>query len=150
MRWLQLCLLLVLLPLAACSLNGKVTTYSLEPHSVYTLGGGDMYALQRVLLGTPRRAFWGGLIFMIITVGVFASFSRAAWGHLAGSALIVYLLCFVFVAHVPMSSLRESPALSPENLASIKSTARTSTCRALRQCSPMSLMLWRNSRCRKR
>jgi hypothetical protein len=58
-----------------------------------------MYALQRVLLGTPRRAFWGGLIFMIITVGVFASFSRAAWGHLAGSALLVYLLCFVFVAH---------------------------------------------------
>ena len=58
-----------------------------------------MYALQRVLLGTPRRAFWAGLVFMIITVGVFASFSRAAWGHLAGSALIVYLLCFVFVAH---------------------------------------------------
>lgn len=41
MRWLQLCLLLVLLPLAACSLNGKTTTYSLEPRSVYTLGGGD-------------------------------------------------------------------------------------------------------------
>ena len=41
MRWLQFCLLLVLLPLAACSLNGKTTTYSLEPRSVYTLGGGD-------------------------------------------------------------------------------------------------------------
>jgi polysaccharide export outer membrane protein len=41
MRWLQLCLLLVLLPLAACSLNGKTTTYSLEPRGVYTLGGGD-------------------------------------------------------------------------------------------------------------
>lgn len=41
MRWLQLCLLLVLLPLAACSLNGKTTTYSLETRSVYTLGGGD-------------------------------------------------------------------------------------------------------------
>jgi hypothetical protein len=58
-----------------------------------------MYALQRVLLGTPRRAFWAGIVFMIITVGVFASFSRAAWGHLAGSAMMVYLLCFVFVAH---------------------------------------------------
>jgi len=46
MRWLQLCLLLVLLPLAACSLNGKVTTYSLEPHSVYTLGGGDMIRVK--------------------------------------------------------------------------------------------------------
>ena len=41
MRWLQLCLLLVLLPLAACSLSGKTTTYSLEPRTVYTLGGGD-------------------------------------------------------------------------------------------------------------
>ena len=58
-----------------------------------------MYALQRVLLGPPRRAFWGGVIFMIITVGVFASFSRGAWGHLAMSAVMVYLLCFVFVAH---------------------------------------------------
>ena len=58
-----------------------------------------MYALQRVLLGSSKRAFWGGIIFMIITVGGFASFSRAAWGHLAGSAMMVYLLCFVFVAH---------------------------------------------------
>lgn len=46
MRWLQLCLLLVLLPLAACSLNGKVTTYSLEPHSIYTLGGGDVIRVK--------------------------------------------------------------------------------------------------------
>jgi hypothetical protein len=58
-----------------------------------------MYALQRVLLGPPRSAFWGAAIFMVITVGVFASFSRAAWGHLAVSAVLVYLLCFVFVAH---------------------------------------------------
>ena len=46
MRWLQLCLLLVLLPLAACSLNGKTTTYSLEPRNVYTLGGGDMIRVK--------------------------------------------------------------------------------------------------------
>ena len=46
MRWLQLCLLLVLLPLAACSLNGKITTYPLEPRSVYTLGGGDMIRVK--------------------------------------------------------------------------------------------------------
>ena len=58
-----------------------------------------MYALQRVLLGRPGVAFWGGVVFMVITVGVFASFSRAAWGHLAISALMVYALCFVFVAH---------------------------------------------------
>jgi hypothetical protein len=58
-----------------------------------------MYALQRVLLGSNRRAMWAAGVFMVITVGVFASFSRAAWGHLAVSALMVYLLCFVFVAH---------------------------------------------------
>lgn len=58
-----------------------------------------MYALQRVLLGSNRRAFWGAAVFMVITVGVFASFSRAAWGHLAVSAVLVYLLCFVFIAH---------------------------------------------------
>ena len=46
MRWLQLCLLLVLLPLAACSLNGKVTTYPLEARSVYTLGGGDVIRVK--------------------------------------------------------------------------------------------------------
>jgi hypothetical protein len=57
-----------------------------------------MYALQRVLLASPKRAVIGGAIFMAIVVGVFASFSRAAWGHLAASAVMVYLLCFVFVA----------------------------------------------------
>ncbi len=41
MRWLQLCLILVLLPLAACSYN-KVNTYALEPHPAYTLDGGDV------------------------------------------------------------------------------------------------------------
>jgi polysaccharide export outer membrane protein len=46
MRWLQLFLLLVLLPLGACSLNGKTTTYSLEPRNVYTLGGGDVIRVK--------------------------------------------------------------------------------------------------------
>jgi polysaccharide export outer membrane protein len=46
MRWLQLCLLLLLLPLAGCSLNGKTTSYSLEPRGVYTLGGGDMIRVK--------------------------------------------------------------------------------------------------------
>jgi hypothetical protein len=58
-----------------------------------------MYALQRVLLGTPRRAFWAATVFMIIAVGVFASFSRAAWGHFALSAAMVYVLCFFLIAH---------------------------------------------------
>jgi polysaccharide biosynthesis/export protein len=46
LRWLQLCLLLLLLPLAACSLNGRTTTYPLETHSVYTLGGGDVIRVK--------------------------------------------------------------------------------------------------------
>jgi polysaccharide export outer membrane protein len=46
MRWLQFCLILLLLPLAACSLNGKTTTYSLEPRDVYTLGGGDVLRVK--------------------------------------------------------------------------------------------------------
>ena len=59
----------------------------------------SMYALQRVLLGSPKRATWAAGIVMVIAIGVFASFSRAAWGHFAASAFIVYVLCFTFVAH---------------------------------------------------
>lgn len=46
MRWLQLCLILLLVPLAACSLNGKTTTYSVESRGVYTLGGGDVLRVK--------------------------------------------------------------------------------------------------------
>ncbi|KKB85159.1 hypothetical protein VW29_07435 [Devosia limi DSM 17137] len=53
-----------------------------------------MFALQRVLLGNGRRAFWGAVIYMILFVGVFVSFSRAAWGHFAISSMIVLVLCF--------------------------------------------------------
>jgi hypothetical protein len=58
-----------------------------------------MYALQRVLLATPRRAAIAAGIFMVISLGVFASFSRAAWAHLIASGLGVYLLCFFGVAN---------------------------------------------------
>ena len=58
-----------------------------------------MYALQRVLLAKPSRAVVGAIVVMIIAVGVFASFSRAAWAHLIASGLIVYLLCFFGVAN---------------------------------------------------
>ena len=53
-----------------------------------------MYALQRVLLSSGRTAIIAGIIYMILFVGVFASFSRAAWGHFAASSLIVVMLCF--------------------------------------------------------
>lgn len=53
-----------------------------------------MFALQRVLLSKGRTAFWAAVIYMILFIGVFVSFSRAAWGHFAASSLIVLVLCF--------------------------------------------------------
>lgn len=58
-----------------------------------------VYCLQHVLIGKKRDAILGGIAFMILFVGVFASFSRAAWAHLAVSAGAVYLLIFFFEAH---------------------------------------------------
>lgn len=46
MRWLQLCLILLLLPLAACSLNGKTTTYAVPAAGLYTLGAGDVVSIK--------------------------------------------------------------------------------------------------------
>lgn len=57
-----------------------------------------MFLLQRVLLGTQRRALIAAVLFMVLAVGVFASFSRAAWGHFAVSCLIVFAGNFFFVA----------------------------------------------------
>lgn len=53
-----------------------------------------MYALQRLLLAPGRSAIIAGGIYMVLFVGVFVSFSRAAWGHFALSSLIVLVLCF--------------------------------------------------------
>lgn len=53
-----------------------------------------MYALQRVLLASGRTAVIAACIYLILFVGVFVSFSRAAWGHFAGSSLVVLVLCF--------------------------------------------------------
>src|SRR5690606_1671160 len=53
-----------------------------------------MYALQRVLLGSGRSAIIAAIVYLVLFVGVFVSFSRAAWGHLALSSLIVLMLCF--------------------------------------------------------
>src|SRR5690606_1314872 len=57
-----------------------------------------MYALQRVLMLTGRRAFAAASVYFVLFVGVFVSFSRAAWGHFAGSSMLVLLLCFFLVA----------------------------------------------------
>ncbi|WP_156460324.1 O-antigen ligase family protein [Devosia sp. Root635] len=53
-----------------------------------------MYALQRILLASGRTAVVAAIIYMVLFVGVFVSFSRAAWGHFALSSLIVLVLCF--------------------------------------------------------
>ncbi len=58
-----------------------------------------MYALQRVLLGSLRQSAWSGLVYGVLLVGVFASFSRAAWGHIVISSAMVYVLVFVLEAH---------------------------------------------------
>lgn len=46
MRWLQLIFVLLLLPLAACSLNGRVTAYPAEAHGPYTLDAGDVISVS--------------------------------------------------------------------------------------------------------
>lgn len=57
-----------------------------------------MYLLQRLLLGKGGPAGWAAVLFSILFIGVFASFSRAAWGHFVASAAIVFLLAFVLEA----------------------------------------------------
>ncbi len=53
-----------------------------------------MFALQRLLFGNKQTQFWAALVYAILFVGVFVSFSRAAWGHFALSSLMVLGLCF--------------------------------------------------------
>ncbi len=57
-----------------------------------------MFALQRVLLGTGRSSLWNGIAYLVIFIGVFVSFSRGAWGHLAASSLLVFALVFFLEA----------------------------------------------------
>lgn len=57
-----------------------------------------MFALQRVLLGSRRTAIIAGIIYMILFIGVFVSFSRAAWGNFAASSAVVLGLCFLLEA----------------------------------------------------
>jgi hypothetical protein len=57
-----------------------------------------MFVLQRVFLGARKRIAWNIAAYGILFVGVLMSFSRAAWGHVVISSLIVFVLIFVFEA----------------------------------------------------
>lgn len=57
-----------------------------------------MFALQRILLGKGWQVIFAGAIYMVLFVGVFVSFSRAAWGHFAVSSVIVLALIFFLEA----------------------------------------------------
>lgn len=58
-----------------------------------------MFLLQRILLGSTKAGIWAGGLFMILLIGVFASFSRAAWGYLAIASVLVLALVFFLVAN---------------------------------------------------
>lgn len=57
------------------------------------------YVAQRLLLGGRRGLVRHGLIVLVLLVGVFVSFSRAAWASLAAALLIVFLLDFLLEAN---------------------------------------------------
>src|SRR5690606_8937941 len=46
MRWLQLLFVLLLVPLAACATNGKVSTYPVETAGAYAVGSGDVLRVK--------------------------------------------------------------------------------------------------------
>ena len=58
-----------------------------------------MFALQRVLLGSPRQQVLGALVYAVLFIGIFLSFSRGAWGSFAAASLIVLALCFFLEAN---------------------------------------------------
>lgn len=57
------------------------------------------FVLQRLLLGNMRQAFWGALLFTVLFVGIFVSFSRAAWGSIFVAAVMTFVLSFVLEAN---------------------------------------------------
>lgn len=59
-----------------------------------------MYALQRMLLHKSKRALWGGALFGLLFTGIFVSFSRAAWGYVLFSSMMVFSFCYLLEANV--------------------------------------------------
>jgi hypothetical protein len=57
-----------------------------------------LYALQRILEGSFWSALRNGIVFGILSLAIFLAFSRAAWGTLAGSALLMVVLMTITAA----------------------------------------------------
>jgi O-antigen ligase len=54
-----------------------------------------LIALQQVLSGRTRDILRGGTILMILVVGLLLSFSRAAWGQFAVTAVLMVVMMFI-------------------------------------------------------
>lgn len=52
-----------------------------------------MWVLRDVFFHRQRQLLNGAIV-LLLMIGVFVSFSRAAWGHFAFSGLLVFALCF--------------------------------------------------------
>lgn len=59
-----------------------------------------VYLVQRVLLARGARVVLAAILFGVLFVGVFVSFSRAAWGHLAASSVACFFLVFFLEAQL--------------------------------------------------
>lgn len=57
-----------------------------------------MVVLQQALLGNSRQTAWNGLAYLVLFIGIFVSFSRGAWAHLAASTALVFVMVFVLEA----------------------------------------------------
>lgn len=90
MRWL-LCLVLLLLPLAGCSLSGRTTAYSLEPRQAYALGPGDVLRIKvygdETVSGTYRVDDAGTLSMPLIGQVVIAGRTTAQTAAAIAAAL---------------------------------------------------------------
>lgn len=54
-----------------------------------------LYCLQQVIDGAARKAIGNGLAFAVMSLAVLLSFSRAAWGILAVTAMVLVALNFI-------------------------------------------------------
>jgi hypothetical protein len=54
-----------------------------------------LLTLQMVICGQLKRAAWGAMLLGLLTVAILLSFSRAAWGQIVYTALVMLALTFL-------------------------------------------------------